>query len=214
MGQSSRTSVLTATVVWTFAVTSAAHTPSASVVSRIVESQSERIRLRNATSAATPHQRGRPSQTTNAELVQTFTYAAAPNGGELVTAKDASTGTTTRTVFDAHGRTTSATVLTANGATLSDERFGYDESGRLVYHTRTQEPLGLVETRIRYDALGRELERSTNKAYVNGAPVTLVAKNAFDLPARRSLASSRRPKARPPPHARKRRSTGSDVRCR
>lgn len=69
-------------------------------------------------------------------------------------------------------------------AIVSDERFGYDKSGRLAYHSRVQTPLGRVETRLRYDALGREIERSVTKANVNGTPATLVARTETDLGAR------------------------------
>lgn len=126
-------------------------------------------------------QRGRPFRTSTGDISQSFTYSAAPGGGEVIETRDGSRGTITKTVLDAHDRTIRQTVTAGASEILSDERFGYDAAGRLAYHARTQKPLGLVETRIRFDAVGRPVETSMTHANVNGAPATIVAQTQYDV---------------------------------
>jgi YD repeat-containing protein len=71
------------------------------------------------------------------------------------------------------------------GTELANERFGYDEGGRLRYHQRHQAGLGDIETRNEYDAMGRPVKTSTAKAYVDDAPATVVAKTEWDLASRK-----------------------------
>ncbi|HEX8255115.1 MAG TPA: RHS repeat-associated core domain-containing protein [Thermoanaerobaculia bacterium] len=109
-----------------------------------------------------------------------FAYTLMADGGEKVEQNDMVRGTKTVTTLDSYGRTVRQVVTDATDEVLSDERFGYDASGRLAYHQRAQKGLGPVITRIRYDALGRALETSVTKAEVEGAPVTVTATTVYD----------------------------------
>ncbi len=141
---------------------------------------------------ATPEiARSRPktivSDPSRVDISQSFTYSTITGiaGGEKIEIKDDKRGVTTETWLDTHGRKTHIVVTGANQTVLTKESFGYDAAGRLAYLSREQNGVGNVETRIAYDAMGREISKSLTGAAVNGAPVTLTQTTAHDYPGRK-----------------------------
>ncbi|MFL6247605.1 MAG: RHS repeat-associated core domain-containing protein [Thermoanaerobaculia bacterium] len=111
-----------------------------------------------------------------------FLYFKESAGGERIEARDAIRNTLTETTVDSHGRATSVkTTDGVTGDTLTHERFGYDGAGRLRYHSSFQSPHGHVETRIEYDAVGRETQKTLSDANVNGASTILTQKTDWQL---------------------------------
>ncbi len=114
-----------------------------------------------------------------------FTYHLTSDGGERVEVADMMRKTASEATFDSHGRKVREIARDANGTVLADERFGYDASGRLAYHARRQAGVGTVETRAKYDSLGRAIETTTTHAAVNGSGSTVRSTSGYDLAARR-----------------------------
>jgi RHS repeat-associated protein len=131
--------------------------------------------------------RGLPRVTSGGDGLRehSFEYFLVTNGGERVEVTDELRDTKTESTFDSFGRKVRELARDSNATVLGDERFGYDASGRLAYHVRTQSGVGNVETRIKYDALGREIETSTTHAAVEGSPSTIKATASYDLANRR-----------------------------
>ena len=118
------------------------------------------------------------------DISQTFVYDDLGSGGEKIGITDDKRGIQTETHLDAHGRKTYILVTDSGGTVLTKEAFGYDAAGRLAYFSRQQTGVGTVETRIQYDAMGRETSRSTTGAAVNGSPSTLTQTTSYDFPGR------------------------------
>jgi hypothetical protein len=116
------------------------------------------------------YERGAASMVTTGSSAEqtTMTYAAVGGGGTKIVATDAIRNVTTTSTFDSYGRPTSTITIDGGGTELANERFGYDEGGRLRYHQRHQAGLGDIETRNEYDA-----------------PATVVAKTEWDLASRK-----------------------------
>jgi len=120
------------------------------------------------------------------DISQSFTYSDLPSGGEKILITDDHRGVNTETHLDTHGRKTFIQVTDANGTVLTKESFGYDAAGRLAYFSRQQTGLGNVETRITYDAMGRETSTSTTQAIVEGSPATLTTNTDYDMAGRKT----------------------------
>ncbi len=116
------------------------------------------------------------------EIEESLTYQLVAGGGQRIEAKDEERGTKTVTILDGFDRVVSRKITDSKDRVLADERFGYDASSRLAYHSRTQRELGVVETRTKYDAMGRQRETSMNRAAVDGASSTIKTTTAYDLP--------------------------------
>ncbi|MDP9191460.1 MAG: Ig-like domain-containing protein [Acidobacteriota bacterium] len=136
-----------------------------------------------AANAPNPHDRSRPFFMRKGTDLEKYNllYFPAPGGGERIEVRDMVRDTVTEKVLDAYGRTTSEVTRDAAGQILTDERYGYDGAGRLRYHSRKQSPLGNVETHVEYDTLGRQTERTTSHAEVNGTLQTLTARTQWQL---------------------------------
>jgi RHS repeat-associated protein len=110
-------------------------------------------------------------------------YPGTNGGGVHSTVKDPIRNITTEVWFDARDLMIHKTVKSNMGlTTLLDEKFGYDASGRLVFHSRVQSPLPTeVKETTTYDALGRAVTTSIDNARVNDSSTIVQTKTIYDL---------------------------------
>jgi len=135
-----------------------------------------------AADATLPITRSRVFSINKGVLKETFVYSTTSTGGYHVHMTDTVRGTTTDTDYDARDRKVHEVIADGNsGAVLSDESFGYDANGRQAYSARKQKDVGNAVSRIDYDAIGREKERTLSGAAVNGGNSTLSTTTTYDL---------------------------------
>jgi len=118
------------------------------------------------------------------EVAYELQYEQTANAGERETIRDIQRGKKTITERDAYSRVISEVVEDAGGTTLSDEKFGYDKDGNLVYQSRLQSGLGIVETFHAYDSQGRLVSSRMTNARVGDSLVELTTRTSYKLETR------------------------------
>jgi RHS repeat-associated protein len=113
-----------------------------------------------------------------------FEHESTPGGGRIERALDKMRGVETRTVYDAWDRPVQRIVTGPDGAVFSDDRFGFDATGRLAYRSRIQTGAGRVEERFTWDPYGRLLESSSSHNAVGDTLATLHTSARYDMAAR------------------------------
>ncbi|MGK2860042.1 MAG: Ig-like domain-containing protein [Thermoanaerobaculia bacterium] len=145
-------------------------------------------------SETNPIQAGRPKriQRGGGMTSEYFTYSMNELGEETETLKDEIRGTVTTIQKDVEGRVVLRTLFApavvgdgfGSAAIVTEERLGYNAEGKLAYESRNQTGIGLIVNTYRYDALGRQIETTTNGAKVGELLTTLKTKTAYNLTAR------------------------------
>jgi len=120
-------------------------------------------------------------QSSSSEIEQSYEYSEGEDGAEVIETTDVKRGTTTENHLDSYGRPTRVIVTDATDTILTDEAFGYDAAGQLVYHSRRQEGVGDVITHNTYDAMGRVTETSMDGAQVEDAPAIITKKTQYEI---------------------------------
>ncbi len=111
-----------------------------------------------------------------------YSYKALDQKGAVQeTIEDRVRNTTTTVDFDSLGRPVHEKVVGYDGKALSDEAYGYDANGQLIFTRRAQKNLGPVITRTTYDPMLRQKDQSISNAAVDGGLQTLTTSITYDL---------------------------------
>lgn len=134
-------------------------------------------------STATDIDRGRLKKVdSGGGLETTVTYAATTSGGQTVTVRDEKRRVTTVTKFDSWDRVIERTVTDDTYGVLADEKSAFDATGRMVYGSRIQENVGVVETFVDYDVNGRVVKtRVTGNTILDSPNKTLAQASKYDF---------------------------------
>ena len=120
----------------------------------------------------------------NDGLSTDISYTQRNDGGYESTATDNERGDQTIETYDSWDRVIRRRVNDNAKGLLTDERFGYDATGRMTIHTRKQKGVGsddIVTETYTFDIGGRRTDTSMNRAQVDGSEQTVHTHTDYQL---------------------------------